>query len=62
MSQAEIIREIRSLSHEERRGILRGIFEMEPESEVLSECDQLALERFQMLDAMEAEDEAHSPR
>jgi hypothetical protein len=34
-----------------------SIFEAEVDAATLNECDQLALNRFQMLDAMEAEAE-----
>jgi hypothetical protein len=49
--------EIPKLSHRERREIMRLIFQTEPDADTLAECDRLALERFQMLDTMEAEDE-----
>jgi hypothetical protein len=64
MSKAEIMAEIPKLSHEERREIMRFIFETERDADTLAECDRLALERFQALDAMEAEDERtqNSPR
>ena len=62
MSKAEIISEIPKLSHKERREIMRLIIEMEQDAETLAECDRLALERFQMLDAMEAEDEKRAAR
>ena len=32
------------------------------DAQTLAECDRLALERFQMLDAMEAEDEKNPAR
>jgi hypothetical protein len=57
MSKVEIMAEIPKLSHGERREIMRAIFRTEQDAETLAECDRLALERFQMLDAMEAEDE-----
>ncbi len=60
MSEAEILSELPKLSHGERREIVRSIFEMEEDAETLAACDSLALERFQMLDAMEAEDEKNS--
>ena len=41
---------------------MRLIGEMEQDAETLAECDRLALERFQMLDAMEAEDEKNAAR
>ncbi len=62
MSNAEIIAEIPRLSHQERREIMRRIFECEEDAETLAECDRLALERFQMLDALEAEDEKNTSR
>ncbi len=62
MSKAEIIQEIPKLSREERREIMRLIFELEEDAETLAECDRLAIERFQMLDALEAEDETNASR
>ena len=62
MSKTEILQEIPKLSHEERREIVRLIFQMEQEAEVLADCDRLALERFKMLDALEAEDEKNASR
>lgn len=62
MSRIEIIAEIPRLSHEARREIMRCIIDAEPEAVTLADCDQRALERFQMLDAMEAEDEKNSSR
>jgi hypothetical protein len=41
---------------------MRRILEVEEDAQVLAECDQRALERFQMLDAMEAEDEKNTAR
>jgi hypothetical protein len=57
MSKTEILEAIPRLSHRDRRDIVRLIFEMEEDGETLAECERLAVERFQMLDAMEAEDE-----
>ena len=62
MSKTEIISELPKLSHMERREIMRVLFEMEQDAETLAGCDRLALERFQMLDAMEAEDEKNAAR
>jgi len=62
MSSAEIISEIPKLSHEARREIMRCIIEAEEEAVALAECDQRALERFQMLDGMEAADEKNAAR
>jgi len=39
---------------------MRCIVETEEDAATLAECDRLALERFQMLDAMEAKDEKKS--
>lgn len=62
MSRAEILSEIPKLSHETRREIMRCIIEAEEEAATLADCDSRALERFQMLDAMEAEDEKNASR
>jgi hypothetical protein len=62
MSQAEILAEIPKLSHQERREIMRRIMEAEEDAATLMECDAHSLERFQMLDAMEAEDEKNASR
>ena len=62
MSRAEIISEIPKLSHEARREIMRLLIEAEEEAATLADCDQRALERFQMLDEMEAEDETNAAR
>ena len=62
MSRAEIISEIPKLSHEARREIMRCLIQVEADAATLAECDARALERFQMLDAMEAEDEPHAAR
>jgi len=62
MSKAQIISAIPKLSHAERREIMRLIVEVEQDAATLAECDRLALERFQMLDAMEAEDEKNTAR
>jgi len=62
MSQAEILAEIPKLSHQERREIMRRLLEAEEDAATLMECDKNAVERFQMLDAMEAEDEKNASR
>jgi hypothetical protein len=41
---------------------MRHIIEAEEDFATLAVCDRLALERFQMLDAMEAEDEKNAAR
>jgi hypothetical protein len=60
MSQAEIISETPKLSHEARREIMRRIIETEEDALVLKDCDQRALERFRMLDQLEAEEEKNT--
>lgn len=60
MSKAEIIAELPNLSHSERRDVMRVLFEMEQDAATLAACDRAALERFQMLDALEAEDETNA--
>lgn len=62
MSRAEIISEIPNLSHADRREIMRRIIEAEEDAQTLADCDKRALERFQMLDAMEAHDEKDAAR
>jgi hypothetical protein len=54
--------ELPKLSHGERREIMRLLMELEQDAETLATCDRLAIERFQMLDAMEEEDRANSSR
>jgi hypothetical protein len=39
---------------------MRRIIEIEEDAVVLKDCDQRALERFQMLDQMEGEDEKNA--
>jgi hypothetical protein len=62
MGRAEIISEIPMLSHEDRREIMRCLLRAEADAMALAECDQMALEQFKMLDAMEAEDEKKTAR
>jgi hypothetical protein len=62
MSSAEIISEIPKLSHEARREIMRRIIDVEQDAVTLAECDQRALDRFQLLDRMEAENEKNAAR
>ncbi len=62
MSRAEIIAEIPKLSHEARREIMRCLIAAEESAPTLIECDQRALERFQMLDAMEAEGDKNAAK
>jgi FlaA1/EpsC-like NDP-sugar epimerase len=53
MSKTEILSAIPSLSHEDRREIVRSILEAEVDAQTLADSDRLAMERFQMLDALE---------
>ncbi len=62
MSKTEILDELARLSPQERREIARRIFELEDEVQTLADADRRADERFQMLDAMEAEDAKTKPR
>jgi hypothetical protein len=62
MSRAEIISEIPNLSHADRREIMRRLVAAEEDAQTLANCDQRAMERFQMLDAMEAQDEKNGSR
>lgn len=57
MSKAQIVTDLPRLSHAERREIMKVLFDLEEDAETLAECDRLAFERFQTLDAMEAEDD-----
>ncbi len=41
---------------------MRCVVAAEEDATTLAECDRLALERFQMLDALEAEDEKNPAR
>ena len=57
MSLAEIVSELPKLTRTERRELAHRLFELaDEESSVLADCDRRADERFQMLDALEAED------
>jgi hypothetical protein len=57
MSTAEILAELPKLSREDRRRILDRILEMEDEAQSVEAIRRMADEAFQMLDAMEAEEE-----
>jgi len=57
MSTAEILAEIPKLSREDRRRILDRILEMEDEAQSVEAIRRMADGAFQMLDAMEAEEE-----
>ncbi|MGD1020451.1 MAG: hypothetical protein ABSA12_14150 [Verrucomicrobiia bacterium] len=56
MSKTEILTALPGLAPRERREIVRRIFELEEDAQILADADRRADERFQMLDAMESED------
>ena len=62
MSKTEILTELPKLAPQERREIVRRIFELEDDVRVLADADRRAAERFAMLDALEAEDGKTKPR
>jgi hypothetical protein len=56
MSKTEILTELPKLAPRERREIVRRIFELEDDAQVLSDADRRADERFHMLDDLESGD------
>ena len=58
VSTAQILIELPHLSHSDRREIARRLIELEEEAQTLADCDARADGNFQLLDAMEAEDDA----
>jgi hypothetical protein len=62
MSKTEILTALPKLAPQERREIVRRIFELEDDAQILADADRRAAERFQMLDAMENEDGQTSSR
>jgi hypothetical protein len=62
MSTTEILEELPHLSRADRRAILNRLLELDEDAEVLEERRQQAEEAFQMLDAMEAEDDESQTR
>jgi hypothetical protein len=59
MSTAEILAEIPNLSSDDRRRVLDRLLEIEDETAAVETARRTADEGFQILDAMEAEDEAN---
>ena len=57
MSTAQILTELPRLSHAERREIVRRLIALEEEAQTLADCDARADANFQLLDAMEVEDD-----
>ena len=60
MSTAQIINELPRLSHADRREIVRRLIELEEEAQALADADRRADANFQMLDTLEAEDDARA--
>ena len=58
MSTAQILTELPRLSHADRREIARRLIELEEDAQTLADCDARADASFQMLDALEARDDA----
>ncbi len=58
MSTLQILTELPLLSHADRREIVRRLIELEEDAQILADCDRNADANFQLLDAMEAEDDA----
>ena len=54
VSAQEIISELPKLSQNERRAIVREIFELEPDAQTLADCDARADQNFLMLDEIAA--------
>ena len=62
MSWTQIIEELPKLTHKQRRELCQRILALEAEQEDLAFCDESARQGFALLDAIEAEDEAHARR
>ena len=62
MSAREMIAELPSLTHDERRALARSIFELEENAQVLADCDRRTDANFQILDAMEDDDARRAAR
>ncbi len=62
MSTSEILIELPKLSHAERRAILYRLMELDQDGDILEENRRQAVEAFQMLDALEAEDAENETR
>lgn len=58
MSTAQILTELPSLSHADRREIVRRLIELEEEAQTLADADRRADANFQILDALETEPDA----
>jgi transcription elongation GreA/GreB family factor len=62
MSTAEILNELPKLKREERRAIVRRVFELEEEGEDLEWAARAADLAFQELDRLEEKDASPKPR
>jgi hypothetical protein len=62
MSTAEILNELPKLKREERRAIVRRVFELEEEREDLEWAARAADLAFQELDRLEEKDASPKPR
>ena len=62
MSTTEILEELPQLSRADRRAILNRLLELDEDADLLEERRQQADEAFQMLDAMEADNDAGQTR
>ena len=60
MKTAQILTELPRLSHAERREIARRLIELEENALILTDCDARADANFQLLDALEDEDDART--
>ena len=56
MSKTEIMLELPKLDKHDRREIVRRIFELDDDAQLLADADRRADGRFLMLDALEAVD------
>ncbi len=62
MSKTQIIEEIPRLSSADRLDVMHSLIGAEPDIVALAMCDEMAIERFKMLDAIEDEDDADPSR
>ena len=58
MSTAQILTELPRLSHADRREIVRRLIALEEDAQTLADADARGDANFQMLDALEAQDDA----
>ena len=62
MSRAETAAEVFKLPQKDRRELVRLIFELEDDADLLGECDRRANEHLLLLDALETEDGKNGPK